>query len=302
MRIGRGNRSTWKKPAPLPLCPTDEIITTCREGDKRSEPLHAPHQWILAWDAITQAVWMSGVRFPTSAFLVATHLGLTQSLIGSTETTQLHLVTKWRRVRLRLHTPYFTSRSISWCDEGRSQLWWGAGHWLRGLSCIRDARLSRRVESVWELVAPPTLPASGVRCPYYRSHTPSHHPSPGLKSTNNLASDYLEDWRGGKSIPEELGSNLGRDTRLPDWSFQWFPQSLQENSRISYRLGHDCFLPNPFKFIVNLVSYHWTLYRLAVFTRALQWFLSWAPSIQSIPPHTLMINLHIILPPKSRLF
>jgi hypothetical protein len=70
MIIGRGNRTTWRRPVPLPLCPSEEPVT-CREGVS-----DAPHQWITALDGMAQAV---------SKFLFATSLRLTQPL-------KLHLV------------------------------------------------------------------------------------------------------------------------------------------------------------------------------------------------------------------
>jgi hypothetical protein len=45
--------------------------------------------------------------------------------------------------------------------------------------------------------------------------------------------------------------------------FRDFPQSLQENSGMVPRLGHDRFLPNPFRYIIiHLLSCHPTLYGL----------------------------------------
>jgi hypothetical protein len=42
--------------------------------------------------------------------------------------------------------------------------------------------------------------------------------------------------------------------QLPYWV------SLQENARIVLKLGHDCFLPNPFQFIIHRWPYHSKLY------------------------------------------
>jgi hypothetical protein len=45
--------------------------------------------------------------------------------------------------------------------------------------------------------------------------------------------------------------------------FYCFPhQSLQANDRAVPHLGHDCFLPNPFQFIIHLSPYHSMLYHL----------------------------------------
>jgi hypothetical protein len=49
---------------------------------------------------------------------------------------------------------------------------------------------------------------------------------------------------------EVLGSNLGREIGHPE-VYHEFPQSLQANSGIILRLGHDRFLPNPFTFIIH---------------------------------------------------
>jgi hypothetical protein len=50
----------------------------------------------------------------------------------------------------------------------------------------------------------------------------------------------------------------------------------------------------------NLPAFQWTRRFIAVFTRALQWSLSWARSIQSTPPDLSKIQLNIILPPMFR--
>jgi hypothetical protein len=59
-----------------------------------------------------------------------------------------------------------------------------------------------------------------------------------------------------------LGLNLGRDTAYYDCVSHRFLQSVQINSRIVSQLGYYCFLPNPFEFIINLPSYHSTVYSL----------------------------------------
>jgi hypothetical protein len=56
-------------------------------------------------------------------------------------------------------------------------------------------------------------------------------------------------------ILEVLGSNVGRDTDYPDI---FILQFIQANSSTS-QLDHDRFLPNSFKFIINLLSYNPTL-------------------------------------------
>lgn len=42
-----------------------------------------------------------------------------------------------------------------------------------------------------------------------------------------------------------------------------FPQSLQENARIAHQLHHDCFIPDPFQFIIHLSPCHMKLYSVA---------------------------------------
>jgi hypothetical protein len=64
-------------------------------------------------------------------------------------------------------------------------------------------------------------------------------------------------------IRKVLDSNLGRDTSWSDLGFRGLPQSLQANARTLSRLGHDQFLPNPFRFIIHLSSYHSVLYNVA---------------------------------------
>jgi hypothetical protein len=49
-----------------------------------------------------------------------------------------------------------------------------------------------------------------------------------------------------------LSSNLGWVIGYPEL-FRDFPQVLQENCVIVYRLGHGCFLPNSFQFIIPLI-------------------------------------------------
>jgi hypothetical protein len=53
-----------------------------------------------------------------------------------------------------------------------------------------------------------------------------------------------------------LASNLGRDTRCPQWGFHGSPQSLQANVGIVPPFFHYRFLPNPFQFTIQLSSYH----------------------------------------------
>jgi hypothetical protein len=54
-----------------------------------------------------------------------------------------------------------------------------------------------------------------------------------------------------RRIREVFGSNFGRDADL-----RGFPQLLEPDGGIAPRLGHDCFLPNPFQFTLS------TLYSL----------------------------------------
>jgi hypothetical protein len=51
--------------------------------------------------------------------------------------------------------------------------------------------------------------------------------------------------------------------RLPKFFFCCFPQSIQATTGMVPRLGHDRFLPNPFRIIIHQSSYHLTLYSLA---------------------------------------
>jgi hypothetical protein len=45
----------------------------------------------------------------------------------------------------------------------------------------------------------------------------------------------------------------------------------------------------------NFPTFYGTRWFITVFTRALQWFLSWARSIQSIPPHPISLRSILIL-------
>jgi hypothetical protein len=45
--------------------------------------------------------------------------------------------------------------------------------------------------------------------------------------------------------------------------FHGLPQSLQEDRNSTLKLGHDCFLPNPFQFIIHVPPYHSTLHSLS---------------------------------------
>jgi hypothetical protein len=58
MKIGRGNRSTWRKPAPMPLCPIPhrkKIITKCyREPRTWTDSLDKrPKYMVLKRDEVT---------------------------------------------------------------------------------------------------------------------------------------------------------------------------------------------------------------------------------------------------------
>jgi hypothetical protein len=64
-------------------------------------------------------------------------------------------------------------------------------------------------------------------------------------------------------IREVPGSKLGLETGYPDSAFCGFSQSLQANSEKCLKLGQDRFLPHPFKFIVDLSSFHLKLYNLS---------------------------------------
>jgi hypothetical protein len=64
-------------------------------------------------------------------------------------------------------------------------------------------------------------------------------------------------------IQEVFGLNLRGTPATLTEVCHGFRQSLQANTGIVYQLGHDCFLPNPFKFTIHLSPYHSTLYSLA---------------------------------------
>jgi hypothetical protein len=60
-------------------------------------------------------------------------------------------------------------------------------------------------------------------------------------------------------VSNVLGSNIGRDTGFSEWGFSWLSQLLQKDTGIVTRIGRDCFLLNPFHFIIYQSSYHSTL-------------------------------------------
>jgi hypothetical protein len=62
-------------------------------------------------------------------------------------------------------------------------------------------------------------------------------------------------------------SNHSPETNYPDWNCSWFFQSIQANVCIlaTLKSGHNCFLPNPFQFIIHLSSFHLTLYSMRYF-------------------------------------
>jgi hypothetical protein len=65
-------------------------------------------------------------------------------------------------------------------------------------------------------------------------------------------------------IREVPGSNLDLETGHSDWSFLWFSSIPQGKFRDSIsKLGHNCFLPHPFQFIIHLPSFHLMLYSLS---------------------------------------
>jgi hypothetical protein len=62
-------------------------------------------------------------------------------------------------------------------------------------------------------------------------------------------------------IQEVPGSNLNPETGYPDWGFSWFssiPTGECQDSAL--KLGHDCFLLNPFQFIIHLSQYFMQYY------------------------------------------
>jgi hypothetical protein len=65
-----------------------------------------------------------------------------------------------------------------------------------------------------------------------------------------------------------LSSNLSWNTSYPDWGFCGLPQSLQENAGMAFWLGHDHFLPHPFKYIIHHWPHHLTLYCVRYWQRS----------------------------------
>lgn len=63
-------------------------------------------------------------------------------------------------------------------------------------------------------------------------------------------------------IREVHGSKPGQVTCCSEWGFRGSPQTLQANKWIVPRLGRDSVLPDPFKFIIYLPTYHLKLYSL----------------------------------------
>jgi hypothetical protein len=60
-----------------------------------------------------------------------------------------------------------------------------------------------------------------------------------------------------------LCSNLGPETRYPDWGFMFFSVLTGKYRDSTPKLGHYRFLPNPFQFIIHLPPFHSTLYSLS---------------------------------------
>jgi hypothetical protein len=56
---------------------------------------------------------------------------------------------------------------------------------------------------------------------------------------------------------EALPSNLSRESDYLHWGFFWF--SSVSPAEILPQLGHDCFLPNPFQFIIQPTTQHCTV-------------------------------------------
>jgi hypothetical protein len=52
-------------------------------------------------------------------------------------------------------------------------------------------------------------------------------------------------------IREVLSSNLGRIIGCPHWDITWLSQFLLGYAGIAPLLVHDCFLPDPFQFIIH---------------------------------------------------
>jgi hypothetical protein len=50
-----------------------------------------------------------------------------------------------------------------------------------------------------------------------------------------------------------MGSNFSLETGYPDW-FSSVPSG--ELSDITLKLGHNCYLPDPFQFIIHFSPYH----------------------------------------------
>jgi hypothetical protein len=67
---------------------------------------------------------------------------------------------------------------------------------------------------------------------------------------------YMTSWKTGwwssnglDSFWSILSSNPSWNTAFPDWGFHGFPESLQVNA-VAPQLGHSCFLPNSFQFVI----------------------------------------------------
>jgi hypothetical protein len=99
----------------------------------------------------------------------------------------------------------------------------------------------------------------------------------------------------------------------------WFPWKLNElylNSLVKFHCSvwlTSCSWALPQKppimqLLKNFPAFHWTRRFVTVFTKVLHWSLSWARSIQFIPPHPfslnsiLILSTHLRLGPPSGLF
>jgi hypothetical protein len=71
-----------------------------------------------------------------------------------------------------------------------------------------------------------------------------------------------EEFRVSVKLPTKIGEVFGSNSSL-DSGYPVLPPALQANVGIVARLGHDCFLPDIFQFIIHPSFYHQDLCNLA---------------------------------------
>jgi hypothetical protein len=86
---------------------------------------------------------------------------------------------------------------------------------------------------------------------------------------------------------------LDQYSKLPGWA-QPSPLTLTSWSWVLLEK------PPVAQLLKNFPTFYGTRRFITVFTRALHWSLSWARSIQYIPPHPIYLRSNIIPPPTSR--